>query len=113
MQTLHLSLKKLLCYYACGFSLPALKLIHDYSSNRQQTTKINHDLRSWEQVLFGVPQGSVLGPILFNNFLSDLFLVMKETEFTSYADDSTLYNAGNAIEDVISSLQESSEKRFK
>ena len=37
--------------------------MHDYSSNRQQTTKINDDLRSWDEVLFGVPQGSVLGPI--------------------------------------------------
>ena len=55
----------------------------------------------------------MLGPILFNNFLSDLFLVMKETEFTSYADDNTLHEAGNTIEDVILSLQESSEKLFK
>ena len=38
---------------------------------------------------------------------------MKETEFTSYADDNTLYNAGNTIEDVISSLHKSSEKLFK
>ena len=46
-------------------------------------------------------------------YLSDLFLVMKETEFTSYADDNTLYNAGNTIEDVISFLHKSSEKLFK
>ena len=45
--------------------------------------------------------------------LSDLFLVMKETEFTSCADDNTLYDADNTIEDVISSFQESSEKLFK
>ena len=38
---------------------------------------------------------------------------MEETEFTSYADDNTLYDAGNAIEDVISSGHESSEKLFK
>ena len=55
-------------------------------------------------------QGSVLRPILFNTFLSDLFLAMKKTEFTSYADNNTLYDTGNTIEDVISSLQESSEK---
>ena len=85
-----------------SFSLPALKLIYDYLSNRQQRTKINHDFISWEENLFGLPQGSVLGPILFNIFLSDFFLVMKETEFTSYADDNTLYDADNTTEDAIS-----------
>ena len=86
-----------------SFSLTALKLIYDYLSNRQQRTKINHDFISWEENLFGLPQGSVLGPILFNIFLSDFFLVMKETEFTSYADDNTLYDADNTTEDAISS----------
>ena len=57
--------------------------------------KINHDFSSWQEILFGVPQGSMLGPIWSNIFLSDLFLVIKETEFTSYADDKTLYDAGN------------------
>ena len=60
-----------------------------------------------------VPPGFVLGPILFNIYLSDLFLVLKETEFTSYADDNTLYDAGNTIEDVISFLHKSSEKLLK
>ena len=98
---------------AYGFSLSALKLIFDYFFNRQQGTKINRDFSSWEEVLFGVPQGSVLGPILFNTFLGDLFLVMTENEFTSYVDDTTLYDADNTIEKVISSSQEPSEKLFK
>ena len=69
---------------AYGFSFAALQLIHDYLSIRHQRTKINHDFSSWEDILFRVPQGSVSGPILFNIFLGDLFLIMRETEFTSY-----------------------------
>ena len=68
---------------------------------------------SWEEILFGVRHSSVLGPMLFNVLLSDLFLVMKETEFISYVDDNTLYNAGNTTEDVISFRRESSEKPVK
>ena len=60
-----------------------------------------------------MPQSPVLGPILFNIFLIDLFLVMKETEFTSYADNSTLCNSVNTIEDITSFLQKLSEKLFK
>ena len=60
-----------------------------------------------------MPQSPVLGPILFNIFLIDLFLVMKETEFTSYADDSTLCNSVNTIQNITSFLQKLSEKLFK
>ena len=98
---------------AYGFSLPALKLVHSYLSNRKQRTKINNAYSSWEEILFGVPQGSILGPILSNIFLSDLFLVVKDTDFASYADDDTIYDIGDGINDVIASLQNSSEKLFQ
>ena len=45
--------------------------------------------------------------------LMDLFLVISDTEFSSYVDDNTIYDSGNSIDDVISSLKESSEKLFQ
>ena len=98
---------------AYRFNLPALKLMHSYLSHRKQCTKVNHAYSSSEEILFGVPQGSVLGPILFSIFLSDLFLVISDTDFSSYADDNTIYDSGNSIGEVISSLQESAEKLFQ
>ena len=53
---------------AYGFSLTALKLVHNYLSNRKQRTKINSTYSSLLEIIFGVPQGSILGPLLFNIF---------------------------------------------
>ena len=63
--------------HAYGFSLSALKLIHSYLKNRKQRTKIDSTYSTWEEILFGVLQGSILGPLLFNTFLCDLFFSMN------------------------------------
>ena len=60
-----------------------------------------------------MPQGSILGPILFNIFISDLFLVIKDVDFASYADDNTIYQSGRTVDDVINGLQVSAEKVFQ
>ena len=72
-----------------GFNLLAFRLVQSYISNRKQRTKINSEFSSWEKILFGLPQGSILGPLLFNIFLCDLFFIMNDVEFASYADDNT------------------------
>ena len=87
--------------------------MHSYLNNRKQRTRVNVDYSSWEEILFGVPQGSILGPLLFNIFLCDLFLIMKETSFASYADDNTSYVTVQNLYKVIKSLEEDSIKLFQ
>ena len=53
---------------AYGFSLPALRLIHDYLSHRKQKTRVNNSNSKWLAVMFAVPEDSILGPLLFNSF---------------------------------------------
>ena len=95
--------------HAYGFDLPAVKLIQSYLPKRKQRTKINATYSLLDEILFGVPQGSVLDPLLFNIFLCDLFCIMREI----YADDNTPYVLGDSIDDVIKLLGDDSINLFK
>ena len=75
---------------AFGLSPKKQKLIHSYVSNKKQRTKVNHVNSSWEEILLGVSQSSILGPMLFNVFLTDLSHVINDTDFSVYADDKTI-----------------------
>ena len=76
--------------YAYRFLNDALKLINSYMSDRWQITKIDKSFSSWSTLLKGVPQGTVLGPILFSLCLNDL-LCLLNCNICNFADDTTPY----------------------
>ena len=95
-----------LCAY--GFNKEPLKLLHNYSSNRWHRTKVNKQFSSWQELIQGLLQGSVLGPLLFNLYLNDLFYLAESTNVCNFADDTTLYACDKNLNSRINRLEHDS-----
>ena len=89
---------------AYGFDKNALKLVNSYLSNRKQRVKINNKYSSWSEILFEVPQGSILGVLLFNIFIYNMFYFLEDFDIANYPDDSTPYDADENVESVVNNL---------
>ena len=76
--------------HAYGFDENALFLVYSYLIKRKQSVRINYVYSSFQEIVSGVPQGSVLGPIIFNFYMNGLFFFIKQATMYNYADDNTL-----------------------
>ena len=90
---------------AYGFDQPSLDFILDYLKGRKHRTKINNHFSDWYPIISGVPEGSILGPLLFTIYINDIFFFVMEDNLANYADDNTPNATSCDIETVLQYLK--------
>lgn len=90
---------------AYGLDLSACDLLASYLSDRKQRVKICNTRSDWVNLRKGVPQGSILGPLLFNIFMNDMFYFIEKCILYNYADDNSVSTCAPNLGDVICSLK--------
>ena len=95
---------------AYGFSIKACNLLRSYLVNRLQRVKIGDTFSNWLTNIKGVPQGSILGPLLFNIFVNDFLFYEISSKIYNYADDNTLCYASLELEEIKTALEKDCKK---
>ena len=98
----HDILLKKLCHY--GITGTNILWFKSYLSNRKQFVSWRNSHSDFRLVSCGVPQGSILGPLLFLIYINDLYLVSKKAFFILFADDSNIFLSGNDAHSLISEM---------
>ena len=87
-----------------GFDETSLKVIIAYLKNRTQTTKVGSSFSELLSTIYGIPQGSILGAVLFMIYIYDPFIVNKGVNFSCYADDTIPFITGMSFKQIIPEL---------
>ena len=84
--------------HAYGFDKTSTEYLKDYLIHCKLNIKTYKTFSNWTNILRGIPQGSILGPLIFTVFLYDLFLFKPDIDLVSYADDNTPFAMGDSSE---------------
>ena len=87
--------------------------IQSYLSETQKRTKVINAYSTYSDILYGVPQGFILGPLLFNIYISDMFYDSDKCDIASYTDDNTPYISDFNLEEVIQKLELTTNNLFE
>lgn len=88
-----------------GITGTALSMFKSYLSNRRQVVRIGNQHSQAKSITYGVPQGSILGPLLFLIYINNIHEIGLKGDVTLYADDTSLFYFGNSVDSVISDAQ--------
>ena len=90
---------------AYGVNGSTLLFTHSYLDSREQRVVVNCSFSMWAKTCLGVPQCSVLWPLLFNKYLNYILFFLDENEVCNYADDTAIYTCGPNFENVVAKLE--------
>ena len=96
-----------------GIQNKPLQLLKNYLKNRLQRTKVNGLYSDFNEIICGVPQGSILGPLLFIIYTNDIASVCKQCNFKCYADDTVVYFSSTDKNEALSTLQNDLDRLYQ